>query len=604
MSDERIDDSATSATNPSARPVAAAEIGSARVAHVDSPAASADGGDHPEPGFDLAIDETAEVIVEPPAPPALPVAPYDLRQGIAFGCISLLLGITQGLGVNLVNSNLPGIQGALGATSTEASWLTTAYFATNISASLILTKVRYQYGLRKFADIVIVMYLVLAVAHLFTQHLASAVVVRAALGLAAAPISSLAVLYMMQAFPADRLYTGVLIGFMGPQLGAPLSRIISEDLLQVGQWRGLNVVDAALALMCVAAMNAVRLRPMPTQQMFAKGDALVFGLYATSLALMCVVLSQGRLAWWTDSHWIGLCLIASIVLFGAYLMIELRREKPLLDLHWITSPFMLRFIFASLLFRVVLSEQTVGAVGLMNILGFYNDQMHDLFLWVTFGTALGFIIAIVVQPSGRYTLLGDVALVLIIAAALMDAQSTTLTRPHDLYLSQTLLATASSMFLASALLHGFGNVIAGGMKNLISFIAVFAGGQGLFGLVGQAYLTTLVVDRQRLYYGQLVEQLQGSDPLVAQRLAQLGGAYASSLNDATARSTQALTLLGQQVTQQSYVLAYNDLFHRVALLSTLGFLIFAGVRTRRWHVSRRSAPGLAQAGIATPPTAS
>ena len=110
--------------------------------------------------------------------------------------------------------------------------------------------------------------------------------------------------------------------------------------------------------------------------MFAKGDGWVFAVYATSLALMCVVLSQGRLAWWTDSHWIGLCLIASIVLFGLYVAVELRREKPLLDLHWITSPFMLRFIFATLLFRVVLSEQTVGAVGLMNTLGFYNDQMH------------------------------------------------------------------------------------------------------------------------------------------------------------------------------------------------------------------------------------
>ena len=165
-------------------------------------------------------DEREPVAAPAPAPAAPPAAPYDLREGLAFAAVSVLLGITQGLGVNLVNSNLTGVQGALGATPTEASWLTTAYYATNISASLLLTKVRYQYGLRKFADIVIPVYLLLAVAHLFTQHLGSALLVRAALGLAAAPISSLTVLYMVQAFPAGpKVFIGAVLAFAALQIG-------------------------------------------------------------------------------------------------------------------------------------------------------------------------------------------------------------------------------------------------------------------------------------------------------------------------------------------------------------------------------------------------
>lgn len=546
-------------------------------------------------------DERQPVAAPAPAPAAPPAAPYDLREGLAFAAVSVLLGITQGLGVNLVNSNLTGVQGALGATPTEASWLTTAYYATNISASLLLTKVRYQYGLRKFADIVIPLYLLLAVAHLFTQHLGSALLVRAALGLAAAPISSLTVLYMVQAFPAGpKVFIGAVLAFAALQLGAPLSRVISEDLLQIGQWQGLNVVDAALAILCVAAINVVRIKPMPTQQMFAKGDALVFTLYATSLALLCVVLTQGRLHWWTDTPWLGLCLAGSALCFGLYVALELPREKQLLDLRWLVSPFMLRFMGATLLFRIILSEQTTGAVGLMNTLGFTNDQMHPLFLWVTAGTVGGFLLALLALPSKRFGVLGDIALVLIIIAAWMDGQSTVLTRPHDLYLSQTLLATASAMFLASALLQGFGEVIAGGMKNIVSFVAVFSGGQALAGLIGQAWLATLLQDRQRLHYERLLEHMQLSDPQVVQRLAQLGGAYASTLNDTAARSTQALGLLAQQVTQQSYVLAYNDLFRAVALVSTLGFLVFAGAKTHRWHRARRAVP----AHASTAPAAS
>ena len=538
------------------------------------------------------------------APAAPPAAPYDWREGVAFGAVSLLLGITQGLGVNLVNSNLTGVQGALGATPTEASWLTTAYYATNISASLLLTKVRYQFGLRRFADVVIPLYLLLAFAHLFTQHLGSAILVRAALGLAAAPISSLTLLYMVQAFPpGPKIFIGAVLAFAALQLGAPLSRVISEDLLQIGQWQGLNVLDAALAIVCVAAINVVRIKPMPTQPMFARGDGIVFTLYATSLALLCVVLTQGRLHWWSDTPWLGLCLAGSVLCFGLYLAIELPREKPLLDLRWIVSPFMLRFICATLLFRIVLSEQTTGAVGLMNTLGFTNDQMHPLFLFIAGGTLAGFLLALLALPSKRFDVLGDIALVLIIAAAWMDSQSTVLTRPHDLYLSQTLLAAASGMFLSSALLQGFGHVIEGGMKNIVSFVAVFSGGQALFGLVGQAWLSTLLQDRQRLHYGRLVEHIQLSDPQVVQRLAQLGGAYASTLNDSAARSTQAIGLLAQQVTQQSYVLAYNDLFRTVALVSTLGFFVFAGVRTHRWHRDRRAGASTSSATPTATPAA-
>ncbi|RZL87204.1 MAG: transporter [Variovorax sp.] len=523
-----------------------------------------------------------------PAPAAAPAEPYDLRQGLRLGAVAVLLGITQGLSVNLVASNLTAVQGSLGATAAEASWLTTAYFATNISATMLLAKVRYQFGLRRFADVAIAAFLVLSLVHLFTQHLGSAVAMRAAIGLAAAPLSSLAVLYMVQAFPPVRAIFGLVLGFAVLQMGMPLSRIIAGDLLDIGQVHGLHLLEAALALLSAAAINAVRLRPSPTQQMFARGDGVVFVIYAASLALLCVVLTQGRTYWWSDTPWIGLCLAATVVLFGLYVAIELQREKPLIDLRWLASPFMLRFMGAMLLFRVVLSEQSVGAVGLMNQLGFNNSQMHVMFMLVAAGTLVGFLAVLLVVPSRRFGVLGDIALVLIMVAAWMDGQSTVLTRPHDLYLSQTILAAASAMFLASAMLQGFMNVIAGGMKNLVSFIAVFTGGQALAGLVGQAWLTTLLAERQRFHYAHLVENIRVAEPQVAQHLAQLGGAYASSLNDGSARAGQALALLGQQVSQQSFVLAYNDLFHAVAAIATLGFLVFAGSRTHRWHRTRRA----------------
>ena len=517
----------------------------------------------------------------PPPSATPPQESYNRLHGAACIGVSLLLGLTQGLGVNLVNANLSAIQGSLGATAVEASWLVTAYTATNVSAALLLTKARFHFGLRLFADVGIVTFLLISVVHLFAEQLASAVLVRAALGLAAAPLTSLALLYMIEGMPPRMRIAGVMLGFCGLQIGAPLARVISSDLLEIALWRGLHMVDVGLSLMCVAALGVVRLKPVPTQKMFGRGDFVSFTLFAISLALFCVVLSEGRLLWWTDAPWLGTCLAIAVACFGAYVLIELNRRQPMLDLRWLTSPFMLRFMLAILLFRVVLTEQTVGAVGLMTALGLLNDQMHVLFLWVAFGTVLGFLLALWPLGYGKLDWPAYIALVLIIGAAWNDASATALTRPAELILTQTLLALASSMFLASALAIGFSHVAASGMKNLISLVAVISGGQTLAALIGTASLGSFVTMRQKLHYAHLVESLSLGDPQVASRVAQLSAPYAAALNDTQLRATQGAAGLARQVTQQATVQAYNDLFELIAAVAAVTLLWFVLLRLRR-----------------------
>ncbi|WP_158291801.1 transporter [Lampropedia puyangensis] len=521
------------------------------------------------------------------APTTAAPSPANTHLTIAWRYVftSILLGLTQGLGMNLVNSNLPGIQGSLGATPAEASWLIAAYFATNIPATLLLTKIRYQFGLRWFADIAIGIYFILGVTHLFTNHLGSAIAIRAALGLVAAPMSSLTMLYMLQALPASKALYSAILAFACLQLGAPLSRIISEDLLMNDQWHGVTSVIAALSLLCFAAINVVRLQPMPTMKAFTRGDTLGFTLYACGMALFIVVFAQGSSHWWTETPWIGICLTVAILCFGCYVFHEWHRKYPLIDLHWLFSPFMLRFIGAMFLFRTLQAQQTVGSVGLMNTLGFYNDQLHGLFTVIAIGTLAGFALTLLTVPKKHYIVFGEIALVVVFIAAWLDGHVTVLTRPNDLYTSQFLLAMAGSMFMALALIQGLMHVIAGGMKHLISFIAVLTGTTSLATLFGQSMLTTFVQDRARVHYAHLAEGLRLSEPLVVQRLGQLQGASSSLTSDHAAASHQAIATLTQQVTQQSMVLAYNDLSHAVAILAAIGFFLFLAAK---WHDFRRS----------------
>ncbi|MDB5458187.1 MAG: putative transporter [Caulobacter sp.] len=515
------------------------------------------------------------------APSQATPAAWTWRHGLAYGAVSVLLGVTQGLGLNLVNNNLPWIQGSLGAYTNESAWLSIAYTATNATIALLAVKFRFQYGLRLFADIGLGLFIVAGLAHLLTNDLRSAIAVRAASGVAATALSTLTLLYMVEAVPIERRVMGLALGIGWSQLGLPLSRLVSSNLLDTGQWHGLYLFEIGLSVVCLAAVNLLRLPPVPRQPMFQWRDFLTFALFAPGIGLLCVVLGQGRYVWWFDSPWLGWCLVAAIGLLVAAVLVELHRDKPLIHLRWLTSADLLRLLAIILLFRIVLSEQGLGAFGLLQTLGMNNDQMAGL-SWVMLGATLAgiVVVALTINPE-RVSTPALIALLMVAAAAWWDSHSTSLTRPEQMYVSQGMIAFAGALFLPAALLAGFPRAIRMGQEYIISFIVLFSAGQTLGALGGSAFLGTLMIMRERVHSAAIVDRLLATDPQVALRMRQLSGAYAGTLTDPALRSGEGAALLSQQATLQATVLAYDDVFATVAVLAVLVFiyLLFLRVRT-------------------------
>lgn len=579
-----VSDSATaSASTAAARPGASVPSSPAPSSAAAAPGPFGSG----KPAAASAASTTAGAGAPPPPPVDPPAAPAPMPRWrmAAFVAISLLLGLTQSLGMNLVASNLPQVQGALGATTAEGAWLLTAYFATNIPASLLLTKFRLHYGLRLFADLAIGLFVLAAVVHLVANDLSSAIAARAALGIAAAPLSSLTVLYMAEVFSGPKKVIGLMFGFAALQTGAPVSRIIAEGLFLHGQWHGVVMFELGLALACFAAINLLRVTPVPRQPMFDRLDIVSFPLYASAIALFTVVLTQGRLRWWLDTPWLGECLVAAAVCAGGFVIVEINRAKPMVNLRWLLhGGYMVRLGLAITLSRMVLSEQSVGAVGLLNVLGLLNEQMHTLFWLVLLGTVGGFVVTLLFLPKQRFDLLGLIAVAIVGVCAYVDSHATNLTRPENFYLTQTLIAMAASMFLASSILLALVRVVADGLRNLVTFIVLFSTTNALGGLLGSAVLGTYLAQRQTAHYQHLMQQATLADPQVVLRTQQLGGAVARVLGDTAARGNQGLVSFNQQVTREAWVLAYNDVFLAVAWLAAA---VLLWVLLLKWHLWRR-----------------
>ncbi len=511
-------------------------------------------------------------------PPSLPApAPYVPRHpfiALCYAATSVMIAVTYGLGLNFVNANLSQVSGEFSATTNEALWLTAAYMAPNVSLSLLLVKIRAQYGLRHFAELAIVVFIVVNGLHLFTHDLGTAVIARFFAGIAAAPMSTLSFLYILECFPPERKMTiGMPLAMVNVGLGAPIARLISPALLDLGGWQPIYLMEVGLALISLALIYALPLNSPPKVKVLGFMDVVSYLFLAVGFGTLAVVLSMGRYYWWLEAPWLGWLLVVSIVSLVIVAVIELNRKYPLLDIKWLLSPEVAHFAGVLMLFRMLMTEQSSGISGFFQQAGLLNDQQSGLYAVILAATLAGGAACAAVMKPGREPAIHVVALTLLAVGAYMDSRLTTLTRPEQMYVSQALIALASALFLAPAMAMGFVNALKKGMNYILSFLVIFLFTQSIGGLIGSAVFGTFVIIREKFHSAGIVEHLAMTNPAVAQRVAQLGGAYAKVLTDPVLRQAEGVALLAQQAAQEAYARAYSDAFLVISAASAFAVAV-------------------------------
>ncbi|WP_407316341.1 MFS transporter [Pseudomonas sp. nanlin1] len=531
-----------------------------------------------------------------PGSPSTPL--HSTPKRLAFAAVGLLVALTGGLGNALVVANLQYLQGALGATTAEMAWLPAAYVMTNVSMNLLLVKFRQQFGLRAFTELFLLLYALVTFGHLFVNDLNSAIAVRAAHGMVGAALSSLGLYYMIQAFPAKWRLKALVLGLGTAQLALPLARVFSEDLLQIAEWRGLYLFELGLALIALGCVFMLKLPPGDRFKTFEPLDFVTFAILAGGFALLCAVLSLGRIEWWLEAPWIGIAAAASIALILGGLAIEHNRSNPMLMTRWLGSGVAIRLALCVILTRMVLSEQSTGAVGFMQALNMGSEQMRSLYAVMLLGAAAGLVVsALTIHPQHLFMPL-VISLGLMAVGAGMDSFSNNLTRPANMYLSQFLLAFGGTFFLGPTMVLGVGNVITN-PRNLVSFSVLFGICNNLGGLIGSALLGTFQIVREKYHSSLIVEHLSQFDPLVQARVQSGAAAYLGSVADPALRSKLGTQALATAATREANVMAYNDVFMLIAIIAVLTMLLIF-IRSL-WLVSTTRK---AQARPPTPPISS
>lgn len=500
-----------------------------------------------------------------------------------------ILQWTYGLGANMVQSNISQLTGFFHATTTETTWLVSAYMAPNVSLSFFLIKIRNQFGLRRFAELSIIAFLLVCLLHLFVVDLQTAIIVRFFSGITAAPISSLGFFYMIEAFaPAKKRTIGLSLNLMNVALAVPLSRVLSPTLMDNGEFHGLYAMEMGLALIGFVCILKLPLTPIPRAKVIEKMDFLSYGLIATGLGINAAIMPVGRFYWWLEARWMGWWFAIAILLLTIAVVIELNRKNPLIDLRWLFSRQMLHIALVLMVFRVLLSEQATLAANFFNMFGLLNREMTPMYLWVIFGTVLGGFTCAIFYKPGREDEFHSLALILLALGAFMDSHATNLTRPENMYLSQAMIGCGGALFLPPSMGKGLATAIARGPQYVLSFVAVFLFTQSTGGLMSSAFFGSMQTIFEKQHSSVLTSQVVMSDPIVANQVKQLSAAYSHVLTDPQLLNAEGVAALAKKATLEANILAYNDVFRLYSMIA-LSLLIFLFIKIairyyKNWHV--------------------
>lgn len=514
--------------------------------------------------------------------PATPDHPT--RRKIFYLLIGIFIGITASFQNGLLVANLTQIQGEMGLTPVEGGWISVAYNMTNACITVLLYKIRQQFGMSLFSKITLFFLLAAtSLQWLVSSHLLDAtaitiepyfleIIARGLSGMVASAMTVLAIFYCLQGMPTAKRISGLILGFGLVQFGIPLSRIISPYLAIDGQLEMLFLFELGLTLICFGLINILELPPGNTEKVFEKLDFLSFAFFASGLASLAVFLVQGRIQWWT-TPWLSYPLIISVVTISIALWIETHRKNPMLQVRWMRSRNIIAFMITGAVMRILLSEQNVGTAGLLATLGYGNDQLITFYAVILVASILALTISIFSTNAMDLRRPVIFAVALIAIGAWLDTGVSLNSAPYMFYLSQFMIAFAAVYFMGPMVFEGMFRAIASGPAYIISFSVIFGISQTVGGLAGAAAIQAFTTIRTQMHYADMVSSLNLGDPALMGQVTGASRLLSSQITDANQANVAAMGQVLQGIQRQAAVAAYDDLFFLMASIATITTVI-------------------------------
>jgi EmrB/QacA subfamily drug resistance transporter len=270
-----------------------------------------------------------------------PASSGDRRRWwtLAVLCLSLLMTV---LDTTVVNVALPTLSRGLHASPSGLEWIVDSY--TLLFAGLLLLggAIGDRYGRHRTLPAGLVVFAAGSIAAACSQSAAELIAARAVMGAGAALVmpATLSILSGVFPNPAERARAiGIWSAVSG--LGIAVGPALGGLLLEHFSWSSIFLIN--LPVIAIALMAGRKLIPASRAPHPPRLDIPGAVLSVAGLSVLTYTLIQAPDNGWTSTPTLAIGSV-SLILLGAFAVVQLRSTEPMVDLHLFSNP---RFAGAS-----------------------------------------------------------------------------------------------------------------------------------------------------------------------------------------------------------------------------------------------------------------
>jgi MFS transporter, DHA2 family, multidrug resistance protein len=471
--------------------------------------------------------------------------------GASFGAFLAILNI------QIVSSSLADIQGAIGTGADEGGWITTAYLVAEIIVIPLSGWLARVFSLRRYLLFNTFAFLVLTAACAFTTNLPQMIVVRGLQGFAGGVLIPLAFTIIMTRLPPSKRAIGLTIysisAIFAPSIGPVIGGYCNENF----GWQSIFFVNLLPGAVMLGMLAFSLDREAPRLELLARGDWPGIATMAVGLGALETVLEEGEKDDWFGSTFIVRLAIIAVAALAAFVVIQLLRKNPLLNLRLLAR----RNFGLGTLANFFFGFSMYGWIYLLplylaRIQGYNAEQVGDVLIWIGVPQLIVLPLLPKVMRHVDARTLVAAGYVLFIGGSLLAVQLSGDFSGPQFIGSSIVRAIAQSMVmmpLSAIAVAGIEPEHAGSASALYNMT------RNLGGAIGIAVIQTFLTQREQFHSDVLTAQVSVFGEATRARLEGLSQMFMSrGVADAAVARHEAAIAVGRVIHRQASLLAYSD----------------------------------------------
>lgn len=332
-----------------------------------------------------------------PSTEQAPLAPLSGAQLAGAGLLLAAANFIAVLDTTIANVSVSTISGALGASSSQGTYVITSYAVAEAITVPLTGWLAKRYGtVRVFVSSMILFGLFSALCGL-ANSLGLLIAFRILQGLAGGPLMPLSQTLLLQIFP--KKMAGAAIGLwamttlIAPIAGPILGGVICDQY----SWPYIFLINVPVALLC-GFMGWKMLKPFESKLARLPIDKMGLALLVVWVAALQLMLDEGKEKDWFASTEIVVLAVVAVIGFCAFMIWELTEKDPVIDMRVFRHRgFSASVVTISLAFGAFFGATVLTPLWLQSYMGYTATVSGQV-------TALTGVLAVMVAPFvGKYS---------------------------------------------------------------------------------------------------------------------------------------------------------------------------------------------------------